>query len=160
MVRAYVTAAAGVRGGTMKICAPIPHRVNDNAMNRRSLSRLGRLSSYLAVLPILVTLAHAQDDAKSGWPSYSGPPGGERYSPLSQINRETVSRLKVAWTYRTGAVDVKTDLAKDAAFEATPILAAGKLFLTTPYNQVIALDPATGAKLWDFDPRIDLTRDT
>jgi quinoprotein glucose dehydrogenase len=117
-------------------------------------------SWFLALLFSIPGVAHGQDAANAGWPTYSGTPGGERYSPLAQINRENVTRLKVAWTYRTGALDVKTPLSKDAAFEATPILAGGKLVLTTPYNQIVALDPTTGAKLWDFDPRIDLTRDT
>ena len=48
----------------------------------------------------------------------------------------------MAWTYRTGALQPETPLNAKAAFEATPILVDGKLFLSTPYNQVIALDPA------------------
>ena len=39
-----------------------------------------------------------------GWPYYGGDAGGSRYSEASQINRENVSRLQVAWTYRTGDV--------------------------------------------------------
>ena len=127
-------------------------------MSIRMLTRTHFL--LLALLFSIPRVAHAQDGATAGWPTYSGPPGGERYSSLAQINRDNVSRLELAWTYRTGALSVKTDLAKDAAFEATPILAAGRLLLTTPYNVLVALDPATGAKLWDFDPRIDLTRDS
>jgi len=66
----------------------------------------------------------------------------------SQINRENVSQLKLAWTYRTGAMDRQTDLNHKAAFEATPILIDGKLFLSTPYDHVIALDPVSGKKIW------------
>ncbi|MBO0857678.1 MAG: hypothetical protein J2P21_04330 [Chloracidobacterium sp.] len=44
---------------------------------------------------------------ESDWPSYGRDPDGSRYSPLAQINRENVNSLKVAWTYRTGAVEVK-----------------------------------------------------
>ncbi len=107
----------------------------------------------------LASIAHAQGTSDSGWPSYSGGPGGERYSPLAQIDRENVARLAVAWTYRTGALDVKTDLNAKAAFEATPILAGGKLFLSTPYAHVIALDPASGEKIWEFDPKLDVSHD-
>ena len=46
----------------------------------------------------------------------------------------------------------------NAAFESTPILVDGLLYLTTPYNRVIALDPATGAERWTFDPQVPLNR--
>jgi quinoprotein glucose dehydrogenase len=68
-----------------------------------------------------------------------------------------VAQLKLAWTYRTGAMDLQTDLNHKAAFETTPILADGKLFLSTPYDHVIALDPVLGKKIWEFDPKLDST---
>src|SRR5262249_47181810 len=91
------------------------------------------------------------------WPNYGNDAGGARYSPLSQINLGNVSDLRVAWSYRTGALDVQTDLNRKAAFEATPILVEGKLFLSTPYDHVIALNPQSGEKLWEFDPKLDLS---
>ena len=94
----------------------------------------------------------------TGWPSYGGDPGGTRYSPARQIDRTNVSRLTPAWTYRTGALDTKTEMVRKAAFEATPILVEGRLFLSTPFNQVIALDPGTGAKLWEHDVKLDRAR--
>ncbi len=45
-----------------------------------------------------------------------------------------------------------------AAFEVTPILVEGRLFLSTPYDHVIALDPRSGARLWEYDPKVDLDR--
>jgi quinoprotein glucose dehydrogenase len=101
--------------------------------------------------------AHAQSAPDSGWPNYGNDAGGARYSTASQINRENVAQLKVAWTYRTGAMDVDTELNRKAAFEATPILVDGKLFLSTPYDHVIALNPVSGNKIWEFDPKLDLT---
>src|SRR5262245_26726044 len=92
------------------------------------------------------------------WPAYGRDPGGSRYSPLSQINRGNVGQLKIAWTYGAGFADIKAASAKKAAFEATPILADGLLYLTTPYSRVIALDPATGAERWTFDPQVKLDR--
>jgi quinoprotein glucose dehydrogenase len=68
-----------------------------------------------------------------------------------------VEGLKVAWTYRTGALNEDTELNHKATFETTPILVDGKLFLSTPYDHVIALDPASGKKIWEFDPKLDLT---
>jgi quinoprotein glucose dehydrogenase len=82
--------------------------------------------------------------------------GGARYSTAAQINRENLTRLKVAWTYRTEALAVQTDLNHKAAFEATPILVDGMLYLSTPYDHVIALDPKSGTKAWEFFPKLDL----
>jgi quinoprotein glucose dehydrogenase len=123
----------------------------------------------LFVLPLIaatqwVHQSNAQQNSRkrqpstddSGWPAYGRDAGGSRYSPLAEINRENVSNLKVAWTYRTGAVDVKAAAARNAAFEATPILVDGALYLTTPYSRVIALDPATGGEKWTYDPQIKL----
>jgi len=99
-----------------------------------------------------------QIDAETDWPTYGNDPGGMRYSAESQIDRATVSRLKVAWSYRTGATDTPTPLIRKAAFEATPILVDGRLFLSTPFNHVIALEPASGTKLWEYDPGVNLDR--
>ena len=110
------------------------------------------------VLVGLPSLAAAQAPADSTWPSYGNDPGGGRYSPLAQIDRSNVAQLRVAWTHRTGALQPETPLNKKAAFEATPILVEGKLFLSTPFNQVIALDPRTGAKLWEHDVKLDRSR--
>src|ERR1700757_3336916 len=92
------------------------------------------------------------------WTAYGGDPGGSRYSAASQITRENVAQLKVAWTFHTGASQLDTQLIRKAAFESTPILFDNKLFLTSPYDKVFALDPATGEKIWEFDPNVDLSR--
>jgi quinoprotein glucose dehydrogenase len=95
---------------------------------------------------------------EAGWPAYGNDAGGTRYSTAAQINRQNVEQLKLVWSYRTGALDVKTKLIEKAAFEATPILVEGKLFLSTPYDHVIALDPKAGTKLWEFDPEVNLAK--
>ena len=99
-----------------------------------------------------------QVEGEADWPTYGNDPGGTRYSAESQINRANVSGLKVAWSYRTGAMETPTQPIRKAAFEATPILVDGKLFLSTPYNHVIALNPQTGTKLWEYDPGVNLNR--
>jgi len=104
----------------------------------------------------LVTGARGQAKPEAGWPNYGGDAGGARYSNASQIDRSNVTKLKVAWTYRTGAFPHDTELDHKAAFEATPILVDGKLFLSTPYDHVIALNSETGAKIWEFDPKLEL----
>ena len=112
---------------------------------------------YFALALLFAVSAPAADE---GWSAYGHDPGGTRYSPLKQITRENVARLKVAWTYHTGALQPETLSNEKAAFEATPILVDGTLYLSTPFNQVIALDPATGAEKWKFDPKVDRARTT
>ncbi len=92
------------------------------------------------------------------WPAYGNDAGGGRYSPLSQIDRGNVGRLRVAWTYRTGEADDRSPARQKSAFEATPIMVDRTLFLSTPFNRVIALDPETGAERWVYDPRVDRER--
>lgn len=79
-----------------------------------------------------------------------------------------MSRLDLVWTARTGDWSHRdgqmTGGAEGCArchreqykFEATPIIADGKLVLSTPFNRVIALDPATGSELWRHDPKLEL----
>lgn len=91
------------------------------------------------------------------WPSYGNDAGGTRYSPLTEIDRRNVTKLRVAWTYRTGEVAGVPPYAH-TAFEATPLMVDGTLFLSTPYNRVIALDPETGTERWSYDPKVDRAR--
>ena len=93
------------------------------------------------------------------WPSYGNDVGGTRYSRLAQIHRGNVGRLRVAWTYRTGEVaGVSPGGFGFTAFEATPLMVDGTMFLSTPYDHVIALDPETGRERWRYDPNIDRSR--
>jgi quinoprotein glucose dehydrogenase len=112
-----------------------------------------------AVLVLLAAAAGAYGLDDGAWPAYGRDPGGTRYSPLRQINRQNVAALKIAWTYHTHALDRETDLNHKAAFEATPILFEGSLYLSTPFDQVIALDPVTGVERWKYDPDIDRRAD-
>lgn len=125
------------------------------------MSKTIRWAAFIFVLTFS-TMSWARQSAvvgeEAGWPAYGKDAGGTRYSPEAQINRKNVNSLRVAWTYRTGANEKPTHLMRKAAFEATPILVAGKLLLSTPYNHVIALDPQTGAKLWEYDPGVNLDR--
>jgi len=96
-------------------------------------------------------------DQGSDWPAYGRDVGGSRYSPLSQINRNNVNKLRAVWTYRTGDVADGSRTAETSQFEATPIMVEGTLYLSTPFNRVIALDPETGTERWTFDPKLDLS---
>jgi len=115
------------------------------------------MRSVLFLIGLLATgLFQTSRGVRFDWPYYGGDAGGSRYSPATQINRDNVSKLAVAWTYRTGDMsDGKSGMRK-SKFEATPILFNGTLYVSTPFNRVIALDPATGIQKWSYDPKIDL----
>ena len=91
-----------------------------------------------ATLGLLTLLAPVEPDAD--WPVHGGP-GNIRYSPLTQINRTNVDRLKVAWTYDSG------DAFKGSEMQSNPIVVSGVLYATTPTLKVIAVDAATGREL-------------
>ncbi|MFQ5571659.1 MAG: PQQ-binding-like beta-propeller repeat protein, partial [Rhodothermales bacterium] len=101
------------------------------------------------------------------WPAYGGDLGGSQYSPLSQINRDNVRQLQVAWTIRTGDMRHEGQSggegtcskchASDSKFETTPILGGNRLYVSTPTNRTLALNPETGAEEWAYDPKIDLS---
>jgi quinoprotein glucose dehydrogenase len=93
------------------------------------------------------------------WPFYGHDAGGMRYSPLDQINRQNVSQLKRAWVFHTRDISDGQHGRKRSGFETTPLLLDGTLYLTTPFNRVIALDPETGKQRWSYDPRTELTWD-
>ena len=72
--------------------------------------------------------------------------GQSHYSPLTQINRGTVTRLGYAW---------HLDLPMEHGYEATPLMADGVLYGSGPQGIAFAVDAASGELLWQFDPDID-----
>lgn len=91
-----------------------------------------------------------------GFPEhYGADAGGTRYAPLSQITARNVGDLAVAWSYSTGDLARRGELVmRRSKFQVTPILAGDRLVFCTPFNEVIALDPGSGAERWRFDPKI------
>ena len=100
---------------------------------------------------------HAASSSSAEWRAYGRDAGNTRYSPLTGIDRDNVSRLTVAWTYRTGEIDTtRFHLRRQPRFEATPLMVDGMLYLSTPLGRVIALDPTTGRERWTFDAKPDI----
>jgi len=123
----------------------------------QALQRL--LVRLMAALPCVApAVALAQSPDASDWGYYGGDAFGQRFSSLDEINRSNVSRLKVAWTYRTGELGANFKRAGKLTFESTPVLAFGLLYIETGTNIVIALDPESGHERWRVDPHIDRTR--
>lgn len=83
----------------------------------------------------------------SAWLSYGRDYKEQRFVPLTQVNRDTVSQLGLAYS-----ADIGTRLGT----ESTPILVDGVLIFPTMKNIVIAMDARTGERLWSFDPQVDL----
>ncbi len=117
---------------------------------------------WVAVLALLVpALAAGQSSHGRGvdWPVWGGDPGGTKYSPLGEIDRTNVGRLEVAWTWETGEKRIPGPRqpipgqdVRPGSFETTPVVINDTMYLSTPYNRVVALDAETGAELWSFDP--------
>lgn len=84
--------------------------------------------------------------AQKDWAHYGNTEGGSRFAALDQINRDTVNKLKVAWTYHTG--DVAISDGNGAEDQLTPLQIGDKVFICTPHNNLIALDADTGKELW------------
>jgi quinoprotein glucose dehydrogenase len=133
----------------------MPRTLNVAANERISFQRRRALFLALVSLLGLSVSARAQAPADSDWGYYGGDALGQRYSSLAQIDRTNVAHLQVAWSYRTGELGAGFVRAQELAFEATPVLAFGRLYLETATNIVIALDPASGHELWRYNPHID-----
>src|SRR5688572_33285505 len=71
------------------------------------------------------------------WTAYGGGAHSSQYSALTQINKNTVSQLDVAWTLPvTGSVIFN------------PLIVGGVMYLTPRNNTIAAVDPVTGKELW------------
>ncbi|MDO8289033.1 MAG: pyrroloquinoline quinone-dependent dehydrogenase [Parvibaculum sp.] len=110
------------------------------------------------VLSVMAGMPVAAVEA-AGWDHYGGDAGGQRYVAATEITPENVGGLTQAWSVSTGALEGKSEaVRKRYAFEATPILVGKSLVLCTPFNVVKALDPATGAEQWSYDPMVSPDR--
>jgi len=88
-------------------------------------------------------------DAPDEWRYWGRDPGGTRYAPYDQITKDNIKNLKVAWQFRTG--DIATGGSED---QNMPQQIGDTLYLCTPLNKVIALDPVTGKEKWRHDPQV------
>jgi quinate dehydrogenase (quinone) len=92
--------------------------------------------------------AGGQQTGSTDWRAYGRTPHGTRYAPISQINRDNVQSLEVAWTFRTG--DIPTGGAED---QNTPLMVGDTLYTCSAHNIVHALDAESGKVRWKFDPK-------
>jgi quinoprotein glucose dehydrogenase len=85
------------------------------------------------------------------WPYYGGDLSNSRFSPLTDINPQNVSQLKIAWQWKHWETHLDEFGTTPGFFENTPLMIDGVLYVTTPYNSIAALDAETGRELWRFD---------
>ncbi len=115
-----------------------------------------------ATIPATLTWGQADADAPvqaqgvapaskqvADWRYYGRDPGGTRYAPIDQINRENVDDLKVAWTFRTGEKPNR-----GSQDQNTPLQVGDTVYVCTPTNVVIAMDADTGKEKWRHDPHV------
>ncbi len=88
-----------------------------------------------------VTDARLQNPEPENWLTWRGNYEGWGHSPLNQINADNVGNLVPAWSYSTGVTE---------GHQAPPMVNDGVMYVSTPQNQVIALDAATGTELWRY----------
>jgi alcohol dehydrogenase (cytochrome c) len=117
--------------------------------NLMKISMLAALAGPLAAQAVAVTDAMIEADGKSTADVLSWGMGqqGQRFSPLTQINTKSVSRLVPAWSFSFGGE-------KQRGQESQPLLHNGRMFVTASYSRIFALDAKTGAKLWKYEHRL------
>ncbi len=103
-----------------------------------------RKSAAIAVFGALAsfTAATAYGQASTDW-IYHGGDSVERYSPLTQVTPANVTRLKEAWRYPMPTGGLQTQ----------PLKIGSTVYVVTTERKVVALDAATGAQKWLFDPQ-------
>jgi glucose dehydrogenase len=89
-------------------------------------------------------LLNAYNDKKN-WPVYGHDYNNQRYSPLDQIRVDNVKNLSLKWIYQTGKI---------GPFQTNPLVVDGVMYITTPYNHVIALDAKTGKPSWRYEHKL------
>lgn len=128
-------------------------------MRQDRLAPPNRLVILGALSALLATGSGSRLAGADGWSHYGASLGGDRYAAPLAITPENVGHLSLAWVYRTGgATDGRGFHGNPSRLQATPILVQGKLIASTGFNRVFALDPATGAEIWTYDPEVDFSR--
>jgi len=103
-------------------------------------------STSLATLLLLAVCASAQDHRT--WRDYGGAPDAAQYSALSQINRQNVAKLAIAWSFPTG---------DGQPYLFNPIIVDGVIYVLARNNSIVALDASTGAEIWTHAPEPNTT---
>src|SRR6188768_511023 len=96
--------------------------------------------SATACMPAASTASRDGD-----WTSHGRDAGEQRFSPLTQVDVNNVSKLGLAWS---------ANFIEGGGYQSTPIIIDGTLYVSTPWSKVYAYDARTGKQLWKFDPAV------
>ena len=107
----------------------------------RQLARAGLLASAT------LFAAAAAGAARGDWPLHGLDAAETRYSPLTTLTPANVARLAPAWYADLSGISHR-------AFEATPVVVGGRLYIATPWSVAIAYDARSGRELWRYDPKV------
>jgi membrane-bound PQQ-dependent dehydrogenase (glucose/quinate/shikimate family) len=133
-----------------------PHARTPAILMVAGLAMLGLAAALWAGRPpASAAVASAPPSAATDWPHYGGGLTAQKFSTAGQITPVNVSGLTLAWSYRTG--DQRRPGEHTTAFEATPLKIGDSLYLCTPHNVLLSLDPDTGQPRWRHDPQVDMT---
>ena len=97
---------------------------------------------------------HAESDASGEWSAYGANNANNKYSPLSQINRANVHKLRIVWEWESPANEIGKQYPslKQFIHESTPLMIDDVLYAATSLGQVAAIDPQSGRTQWVYDP--------
>lgn len=87
------------------------------------------------------------------WDSFHGQLNAQKYSPLTQITADNVGKLTKVWEFHTGDVSDGKGDTPATVWSATPIFANDTLYIGTPFDRLIAMDPGTGKEKWHYDTK-------
>jgi len=102
--------------------------------------------TFYKILGVAALLLAGCTPADQEWTSYGRDSAEQRFSPLEEVNVETVGKLGLAWSY---------DMRDGRGVEATPLMVGNILYVTSAWSIVYALDATTGKELWVYDPQVD-----
>src|ERR1700686_740406 len=129
----------------------LPPRNRNRLHFSRFTEKTGAMQRLLGLLAVILFAA----PPALAWEHWGGDRGGQRFSPLTQIPPANVGNLVRAWEFRTGDLEARAPaLMARTKSEATPLFVEDSLIFCTPFNEVVALDPGTGAQKWRYDPKI------
>jgi len=115
--------------------------------------RLRHTALGLAVLSFVSVGSRQAVQPVLEWRVYAGDAAATNYSGLADIDRSNVNRLAVAWEWRPGEDALPAFGTRPGNFQNTPLMIDNVLYVSTPYNRVVALDAESGRELWSYDPK-------
>src|SRR5437773_2245218 len=135
-------------------CRMIPPARRGLRMTAR-VAKLGGVVVVAATIGSVFLLRPQAAPVLGDWPAYGGSKAGTKYSPLDQINKDTVRNLRVVWRQSATPQAVRqgrSDAPVPLSYEHTPLMVDGLLYISTGFGTVAALDPTTGEVVWFDSP--------